>query len=328
MSSLSLIAGLICTCALWLPGAAQQSVPRDSSKVAREHRIPVGGAELYAREIGSGTPIIVLHGGPDFDQSYLLPEMDRFADSYRLIYYDQRGRGRSAEHVRPEDVTLASEMADLDKVRQFFHLDSFVLLGHSWGSVLALEYAIQHPEHVSQLIIMNPAPASAGDYNELKREWVEKRHDDMERKKAIASTAEYINGDPESVTAYYRVHFKTALAKPEDYEKIVARFHSSFTKEGVLKARAVEARLMTETYSLPTFDLLPQLKSLHIPTLVITGDHELIPASTAEHIQESIPGARMVTLKNCGHFSYLESPVEVHAALDAFLQAAPSPEHR
>ena len=283
----------------------------------------MGGAELYAREVGSGTPIIILHGGPDFDHSYLLPEMDRFADSYRLIYYDQRGRGRSAEHVRPEDVTLASDIADLDKVRQFFHLDSVVLLGHSWGTVLALQYAIQHPDRVSDLILMNPAPASAADFNELKRDWAEKRHDDVERKKAIASTPEYINGDPEAVTAYYRVHFKTAVAKPEDYEKIAARFHSSFTKEGVLEARAVEAHLMTETYSLPSFDLLPQVKSLRIPTLVITGDHEFIPASTAEHITESITGARMVLLKNCGHFSYLESPAEVRAAVDSFLRTPP-----
>jgi proline iminopeptidase len=323
MSRLLFASALVCLCTFWLPSASQQTAPAGSSTQVREHRVPVGGAELYAREVGSGTAIIILHGGPDFDQSYLLPEMDRFADFYRLIYYDQRGRGRSAEHVRPEDVTLASDIDDLDKVRQYFHLESVVLLGHSWGTVLALEYAIQHPERVSQLILMNPAPASTADFSELKREWAVKRHDDVERKKAIASTPEYINGDPEAVTAYYRVHFKTALAKPEDYEKMVARFHSSFTKEGVLKARAVEAHLMTETYSLPSFDLLPQFKSLRIPTLVITGDHEFIPASTAEHITNSIPGARMITLKLCGHFSYLESPAEVRAAVNSFL---PSPQ--
>jgi proline iminopeptidase len=57
----------------------------------------------------------VLHGGPDFDHSYLLPDLDRLSDSFRLIYYDQRGRGRSADGVRAEDVTLASDIADLDR---------------------------------------------------------------------------------------------------------------------------------------------------------------------------------------------------------------------
>src|SRR5712692_491665 len=124
---------------------ARNAAPRDS-------RIPVGNASLYAREIGRGQPIIVLHGGPDFDHSYLLPDLDRLADAFRLIYYDQRGRGRSADDVQPEDVTLTSDIDDLDRVRQHFHLQSPALLGHSWGTVLALEYALRHPEQVSHLI--------------------------------------------------------------------------------------------------------------------------------------------------------------------------------
>src|SRR3954447_7214402 len=97
----------------------------------RESRIPVGKATLYSREIGEGQPMIVLHGGPDFDHSYLLPDLDRLADAFRLIYYDQRGRGRSADRVLPEDVTLTSDLEDLDKVMQQFHLRSAALLGHS-----------------------------------------------------------------------------------------------------------------------------------------------------------------------------------------------------
>jgi len=109
-------------------------------------------AQICMREIGRGRTTIVLHGGPDFDQSYLLPEMDRLADGFRLIYYDQRGRGKSAAGVQPDDIPLASEIADLDKVRQYFKLDSMALLGHSWSTVLALEYATQYPEQVSHVI--------------------------------------------------------------------------------------------------------------------------------------------------------------------------------
>ena len=78
---------------------------------------------LYTRESGKGPPIIVLHGGPDFDHSYLLPDLDRLASTYRLICYDQRGRGRSAAGVKPEDVTLESEMQDLDAVRRKYGLE-------------------------------------------------------------------------------------------------------------------------------------------------------------------------------------------------------------
>src|SRR6476620_9118033 len=106
----------------------------------RESRVPIGKASLYSREIGRVQAIIVLHGGPDFDHGYLLPDLDRLADAFRLIYYDQRGRGRSADQVLPEEVTIASEMDDLDMVRQHFGLTSPALLGHSWGTVLALEF--------------------------------------------------------------------------------------------------------------------------------------------------------------------------------------------
>ena len=146
----------------WLSDSAS-ALQTQRSVALRESRIPVGTASLYSRDIGRGQPIIVLHGGPDFDHGYLLPDLDRLADAFRLIYYDQRGRGRSADHVQPEDVTLASDIDDLDKVRQHFQLQSAALLGHSWGAVLALEYALRHPTRVSHLILMNPAPASASD---------------------------------------------------------------------------------------------------------------------------------------------------------------------
>lgn len=84
------------------------------ASASREVRVPAGSVHLYARDIGRGYPIVVLHGGPDFDHSYLLPDMDRLSDSFRLIYYDQRGRGKSADGVRAEDVTLVSDVADLD----------------------------------------------------------------------------------------------------------------------------------------------------------------------------------------------------------------------
>src|SRR6266496_5642537 len=119
--------------------------------------------QLYYREVGRGQPVIVLHGGPDFDHRYLLPELDRLADSFRLIYYDQRGRGLSRAHVQPDEVSLQSEITDLDAVRAHYQLETVAVLGHSWGGLLALEYALRHLQHVSHLLLMNTAPVSHAD---------------------------------------------------------------------------------------------------------------------------------------------------------------------
>ena len=297
---------------------------RSKHAAARESRIPVLGAELYCREVGQGTPMIVLHGGPDFDIGYLLPEMDGLSDKFHLIYYDQRGRGRSADHVKPEDVSLESEMDDLDKVREHFHLDKVNLLGHSWGTVLALEYALRHPERVSRLVLMDPAPASAADIQRFVKERAEKWPVVMELRKAIANTAAYKEADPDAVVAYYRVHFKPALARSEDYEKLILRMQARFIeqgKEGILKSRAVEDRLMNETWASSNgYDLHPRLKGLKIPTLVITGDHDFFPFA-AEHIAQAIPSARLVTLKNCGHFPYFECPAPLREQIDTFFRS-------
>src|SRR5689334_10729230 len=190
MKAMIVLAVFSWVCASLLPASITAAESKQKA-TGYESRIPVGNAQLYSREIGHGTAIIVLHGGPDFDHSYLLPELDRLSNSYHLIYYDQRGRGRSADGVKPEDVTLASDIADIEKVRQYYHLDSVVLLGHSWGTVLALEYALRYPGRVSHMILMNPGPASTDDYQQLKKEWLEKRPEDMERRKAISATAAY-----------------------------------------------------------------------------------------------------------------------------------------
>jgi len=284
-------------------------------------RISVGKASLYSREIGRGQPIIVLHGGPDFDQSYLLPELDELANGFRLIYYDQRGRGRSADRVRPEGVTLTSEVDDLDKVREYFHLKSSTLLGHSWGTVLALEYAVRHPERVSHLILMNPAPASARDLAVFRKAYAEKLGGDMARQREMVASAAYQEGDPEAVAARYRIHFKLALVRSEAYEKLMARMKAGFIrqgKDGILKARAVEDRLMRDTWQVDGYDLLPRLRTLGIPTLVLTGDQDCIPVGISAHIAEALPNARLVILKNCGHFAYLECAGEVRKAVDEF----------
>jgi proline iminopeptidase len=237
---------------------------------ASESRIAVGsGVSLYVRTIGKGQPVIVLHGGPDFDHAYLLPDLDRLADTVRLIYYDQRGRGLSAEGVQPEDVTLVSEVEDLDVVREHFGQDKAVLLGHSWGAVLALEYALRHPSHVSRLVLMNPAPASTSDVVLLRNAYLEKLGAAMAEQRAIVAGEAYQSGDPEAVAARYRIHFTPALVRREHYEQLMATMKTQFIKqgkEGIVKARAVEDQLMRDSWQLPDYDLLPKLRSLHVPT--------------------------------------------------------------
>ena len=296
------------------------------SWIPREHRIPAGAGSLYARDIGQGEPAIVLHGGPDFDSAYLLPELDRLADIYRLVYFDQRGRGRSADWVRAEEISLATDIDDIERVRNHFSLEAPTLVAHSWGTVLALEYALRHPTRVSRLILLNPAPASAADAELLGRAYTARLGDAMKRQRAIVTGQAYLDGDPEAVAERYRIHFKHALAKKEHYEPLMKAMRAAFLLQGptgILKARAVESRLMADTWQQPDYDLTSRISSLQIPALVVWGNRDFIPRQVAEHVAGTLPQARMVTIEDCGHFAYMECPTAVRTALLDFARQPP-----
>ena len=278
-----------------------------------ERYVSVDGVRLYVREVGAGRPVVVLHGGPDFDHSYLVPELDLLADSCRLIYYDQRGRGRSAVGVRPEDVTMESEVDDLDRLRHELALEQVAVVGHSWGGVLAMEYATRRSEHVSHLVLMNTAPASGRDADRFRERLRAGRPPgDVERMRAIAATTPYLDGDLEAEADYYRIHFRECFRQPAQLETMLRRLRANFTPETVRSARAIEDRLYEQTWSSDGYDLIPELRRLDVPTLVLHGDRDLIPLDIPAHIAQAIPGSRLVVLPDCGHFSYAERPDVVH----------------
>jgi len=287
-----------------------------NSSIPHAGYIPIQNTEIFYREIWQGQPIFILHGGPDFDHTYLLPELDQLSDSYRLIYYDQRGRGKSGLNVNPEEISLQSDLEDLDALRVHFGLETIAILGHSWGGLLTMEYALRYPERASHLILMNTAPVSREGYQFLQEDGLKNSRADLERLKARPADPGYQAGDPDTVAAYYRIHFRAALSQPDHLDQIIERLRASFTQEGILKSRAIEMRLMEETWLSTEYNLIPKLARLSVPTLIIHGDSDFIPIKCVNPILQAIAGAKFVLLKDCGHFSYLECPDQVRQAID------------
>jgi proline iminopeptidase len=205
--------------------------------------------------------------------------------------------------------------------RAYLQLESVALLGHSWGGLLAMEYAIRHPERVSHLILLNTAPASHDDCVVFERE--RDANDPVETLRTIESFPGFAEGDDlEARAAYYRVYFRSTLRSPELLDRLFEYLRVGWTKAGVLNARAIGNRLWNETYESPGYDLPPHLTRLRVPTLLLHGDYDFVPVVCATHIAEAIPGARLVLLRDCGHFSFIEHPAEVSATLREFFQNA------
>jgi len=291
---------------------------------ARERYLTRGRARLYVREVGHGQPIIVLHGGPDFDHEYLLPEMDRLAGSFRLVYYDQRGRGRSFSGQPADDVDLPGEIDDLDAIRRSCGFEAVALLGHSWGALLAMEYATRRPQHVSHLVLMNTAPASHAGVLAF-REHLQRRRapEQSERMSDLRSDPRYQAGDVAADLEYYRIHFESAVRRPRQLDRVLGRLRSAFTSEGIVTARAIEDRLYAQTWDAEDYDLIARLGRLQIPTLFIYGDGDFVPIDVAHEAADAIRGSRFVVLSDCGHFAYLEQPDRVRAAVTELMRVEP-----
>ena len=284
--------------------------------------VPVDGGELFVRDLGSGRPIILIHGGPDFDHAYLVPELDGLADQFRPVFYDQRGRGRSFRGETPDSVTIESEIADLERVRAWTGAETVALLGHSWGGLLAMEYAIRHPNRVSQLILLDTAPASHEDMLALRGELRSRRTpEQLERMTELAADPAYLSGDIEKDAEYHRIHFAPTVRRREDLDMVVGRLRVGFTPEGIVAARAIEDSLYAQTWLNEDYDLIPELGGLRIPALVIRGQGDFIPERASRRIADAIPSSRFVEIADAGHFAYVEQPEVVCSTIAEFLAA-------
>jgi len=130
-------------------------------KVAGIRMIPVVGGKykVWTKKIGSGPiKVLMLHGGPGFTHSYL-EAMESFLPQagIEMYYYDQLGCGNSDIPDDPSLWTLPRYVEEVEEVRRGLGLDNFVLYGHSWGGMLAIDYALKYQQHLRGLVISNMA---------------------------------------------------------------------------------------------------------------------------------------------------------------------------
>src|SRR5258706_15895494 len=126
-----------------------------------------GGVSIYYEVVGGGprTPLVLVNGGPGFDHAYMhcSDAWDRLAATRKVVFYDQRGNGRSSPIKEGQSCLLADQIADLHALRARLGLEKMDLLGHSWGGYLVMAYAARHPQRISHLIIVDSAAPKIQD---------------------------------------------------------------------------------------------------------------------------------------------------------------------
>ncbi len=270
---------------------------------------------LYWCRYGADTrdPLVVLHGGPGAHHDYLLPQFLRLANHHTLLFYDQRGGGRSRSDSAPaEPITAAVQARDLGAFLQEFELPSPTIVGYSWGALLALLYAVSALSDGAisprRLVLIDPAPLSRTWRAQFEAEFARRQSDPK-----IASLREELAAsglrerDPD---AYRQRAFELSVA---GYFADVANAHN-------LTPFRVTGRVQQSVWeSLEEFDLIPQLSSLKLPTLMVHGWRDPIPVDSTLAAARAM-NARCVVLESSGHVPYVEQPDALFSAIEQFLK--------
>lgn len=269
----------------------------------------VRGVRLYERRMGAGPEVVVLHGGPGAHHDYLLPGFDLLARKRTLLYYDQRGGGRSPV-AREVPVGWREQVADLEALRVLWGRDQLVLAGYSWGGLLALLYALEHPGRVERLALISTAPVWRGAREIFEQRFLERGASPViQQMRAELASSGLKERDPER---YRRRAFELSVA---------GYFHDPDRVKDLTPFR-ITGRTQTEVWeSLGDFDLRPRLPQIGVPAVVLHGDDDPIPLEASRILAQGL-AAPLHVLPDCGHVPYVEAPDRFVELLDPFLPSA------
>jgi proline iminopeptidase len=268
----------------------------------------VRGVSIFERRIGEGPPTVVLHGGPGAHHDYLLPGFDALARNRELIYYDQRGGGRSPVS-RETLVGWREQVADLEALRGQWGLQRLTIAGYSWGGLLALLYATEFPDRVDRLALVSPAPAWREARMEFERRFAERNlAPELQRERSVLRES----GLRERDAAAYAQRL---------FELSVAPYFSDPARVRDLTPFRVTGRTQQEVWSsLADYDLRPALARLSLPAIVLHGEDDAIPLDSAQAVARLLK-AEFHPLPRCGHVPYIEAFEEFVRFMDGFLPA-------
>ena len=271
---------------------------------------PIQQGSLYYKHIGQGPPVVIVHGGPGLTHDHFMPQMAQLAQNHSLVFYDQRGSGRSIDsNTNKEFLTLQQFVSDLDALRKHLQFNKITVLGHSWGSFLALFYAITYPQHTEKLILMGPQPMCDKGMTAFEAVFSQR----------LAPLKDQLPSDPEDLVQFYRILSAAFCYDPAKAHELTLSYHPVADQMGRKVAKHLNAALFAGQW-----DYHAQLTQVIAPTLIVHGAQDPIPLWTAQKLYQSLPNAKLVTLDQCGHFPYIEQPKAFFKAVGAFLDSGSS----
>jgi proline iminopeptidase len=319
-ASLALSAFILCAVA----GTAQST-----SAIFQQQAgyVDANGVLIYYVEFGKGSPLMVLHGGPGADHTYFLPWLLPLARTHRLVFIDERGSGQSERLQDASKYTIEAMADDVEAVRVALNLGKIDVLGHSCGGVLAEAYALKYQEHVNHLIL-NSTFASTREMNQvLAREKAAMPPEKLARLNQLEKAGLFGKG---AIWEHgrYPAEYET-LAWGDGYFPYLYGARPDANYDPAQGNAPTNWELYREMWgshgefiidgNLKSVEWVDRLPTIHVPTLIMAGDHDECDPSLSREMHEKIAGSKIVILPNAGHMNFIDQPEMWQNAVQEFL---------
>jgi proline iminopeptidase len=325
-------ASALCLALCALFAGVALSTPAQTSPAATVYAqqsgyVDANGVLIYYVEFGKGAPLVVLHGGPGADHTYFLPWLLPLARTHRLIFIDERGSGQSERLQDVSKYTIENMADDVEAVRVALGLGKIDVLGHSCGGVLAEAYALKYQEHVNHLIL-NSTFASTREMNEvLAREKAQMAPDKLARLNQLEAAGLFGKG---AIWEHgrYPAEYET-LAWGDGYFPFLFGARPDPAYDPATGNAPTNWELYREMWgsdgefiidgNLKSVEWVDRLHTIHVPTLVMAGDHDECDPSLSREMHEKIAGSKLVIFPNAGHMNFEDQPEMWQKAVNGFL---------
>ncbi|WP_149274037.1 proline iminopeptidase-family hydrolase [Pareuzebyella sediminis] len=280
-----------------------------------EGYVAVKGGEIWYGILGEGNkkPIMLLHGGPGSTSQYFY-QLEPLSEERPIILFDQLGSGRSTYHTDTTLMTIPNFVSQVAKLKEALDLEEYFVLGHSWGSALAMEYYLAHPDGIEGIIFSSPLLSTSL--------W-----------EADADTL--IRSLPDSIQNIISIAEKNRDFDTSDYKYADSIYWSKFglrkgDKKHFLDTVDVSPNKVIYKYmwgpsefmatgTLKNFDRVKNLAEIKLPVLFLTGEFDEARPSTVSRFKGLVPDSRFEVIKEAGHSTMRDNAEQYNKAIAQFL---------
>ena len=278
--------------------------------------INVKGGKIWYKIKGSGskTPIVLLHGGPGYPSYYLNPLLELSKDRPVLIF-DQLGCGRSDRITDTSLMTIDNYIDQLHKILDTLNISEFYLYGHSWGTMLGMDYYFKYPKGIKGLIFNSPC---------------------TDAKLWVKDADILISNLPDSIQLYLRESINNECSDSTKMGRAISVFYNTYyTRKQPISEDEItsgqefgynvyEYMWGKEDYvvtgTLKGYDRTDRLNEIKIPTIYITGEYDAARPNTVDYYHSLTPNSSFVIIKDSGHSTMHDKPEENIKAIQNFLK--------